>query len=111
MVLYNQGTRSGGPYSLGSWVRGGPYSLREYGPPDPKLGRTVYPMTPALRMTKKFLVSLPPYRRILDKNDENDMESAVRPLFSDRELIHNSVLQVVRLQQVSVLYNVINVEA
>ena len=36
-----------GPYSLGSWVRGGPYSLREYGPPDRKLGRTVYPMTPA----------------------------------------------------------------
>ena len=27
---------------------GGPYSLREYGPPDRKLGRTVYPMTPAL---------------------------------------------------------------
>ena len=26
---------------------GGPYSLREYGPPDRKLGRTVYPMTPA----------------------------------------------------------------
>ena len=25
----------------------GPYSLREYGPPDWKLGRTVYPMTPA----------------------------------------------------------------
>ena len=25
---------------------GGPYSLREYGPPDRKLGRTVYPMTP-----------------------------------------------------------------
>ena len=23
MVLYNQGTRSGGRYSLGSWVRGG----------------------------------------------------------------------------------------
>ena len=57
-------------------------------------------------MTKKFLVSLPPYRWILDKNDENDMESAVRALFSDRELIHNSVLQVVRLQQVSVLYTV-----
>ena len=36
-----------GPYSLGSWVRGGPYSLREYGPPDRKLGRTAYPMTPA----------------------------------------------------------------
>ena len=27
---------------------GGPYSLREYGPPDRKLGRTVYPMTPVL---------------------------------------------------------------
>ena len=38
-----------GPYSLGSWVRGGPYSLREYGPPDRKLGRTVYPMPPAAR--------------------------------------------------------------
>ena len=25
---------------------GGPYSLREYGPPDPKSGRTIYPMTP-----------------------------------------------------------------
>ena len=34
MVLYKQGTRSGGPYSLGSWVRGGPYSLgiRSAGP-------------------------------------------------------------------------------
>ena len=48
----------------------------------------------------KFLVSLPLYQRILDKNDENDMESAVRALFSDRELIHNSILQVVWLQQV-----------
>ena len=43
-------TRELGPgdhIPLGSWVRGGPYSLREYGPPDRKLGRTVYPMTPA----------------------------------------------------------------
>ena len=32
----------------GGGVRGGPYSLREYGPPDRKLGRTVYPMTPAV---------------------------------------------------------------
>ena len=39
-----------GPYSLGSWVRGGPYSLREYGPPDRKLGRTVYPMTPVIHL-------------------------------------------------------------
>ena len=54
----------------------------------------------------KFLVSLPLYQRILDKNDENDMESALRALFSDRELIHNSILQVVWLQQVSVLYTV-----
>ena len=42
-----------GPYSLGSWVRGGPYSLREYGPPDRKLGRTVYPMTPAITLFKR----------------------------------------------------------
>ena len=84
-------------------------------------------------MTKRFLVLLPPYRRILDKSDETEMESAVRALFSDvletgeriiiqveekwgdstyfvdiqdRELSGNSVLQVVRLQQVSVLYTV-----
>ena len=82
-------------------------------------------------MTKRFLVLLPPYRRILDKSDDTEMESAVRALFSDvlktgeriiiqveekwgdstyfvdiqdRELSGNSVLQVVRLQQVSVLY-------
>ena len=87
----------------------------------------------ALRMTKRFLVLLPPYRRILDKSDDTEMESAVRALFSDvletgvriiiqveekwgdstyfvdiqdRELSGNSVLQVVRLQQVSVLYTV-----
>ena len=87
----------------------------------------------ALRMTKRFLVYLPPYRRILDKSDDTEMESAVRALFSDvlktgeriiiqveekwgdstyfvdiqdRELSGNGVLQVVRLQQVSVLYTV-----
>ena len=79
-------------------------------------------------MTKRFLVLLPPYRRILDKSDDTEMKSAVRALFSDvletgeriiiqngvtahtdiqdRELSGNSVLQVVRLQQVSVLYTV-----
>ena len=87
----------------------------------------------ALRMTKRFLVLLPPYRRILDKSEDTEMESAVRALFNDvletgeriiiqveekwgdstyfvdiqdRELSGNSVLQVVRLQQVSVLYTV-----
>ena len=84
----------------------------------------------ALRMTQRFFVLLPPYRRILDKSDDTEMESAVRALFSDvlktgeriiiqveekwgdstyfvdRELSGNSVLQVVRLQQVSVLYTV-----
>ncbi|KAL5479890.1 hypothetical protein EMCRGX_G023488, partial [Ephydatia muelleri] len=77
----------------------------------------------ALRMTQRFFVLLPPYRRILDKSDDTEMESAVRALFSDvlktgeriiiqveekwgdstyfvdRELSGNSVLQVVRLQQ------------
>ena len=37
----------------------------------------------ALRMTKRSLVLLPPYRRILDKSDDTEMESAVRALFSD----------------------------
>ena len=37
----------------------------------------------ALRMTKRFLVLLPPYRRILDKSDDTEMESAVRAFFSD----------------------------
>ena len=32
---------------------------------------------------KKFLVLLPPYRRILDKSDDSEIESAVRALFSD----------------------------
>ena len=84
-------------------------------------------------MTKKFLVLLPPYRWILVKSDDTEIESAVRALFSDvlktgeriiiqveekwgdctyfvdiqdRELSGNSVLQVVRLHQVSVLYTV-----
>ena len=52
-------TRSGGPYSLGSWVRGGPYSLREYSPPDRKLGRTVYPMTPARSLTAHVSLTNP----------------------------------------------------
>ena len=37
----------------------------------------------ALRMTQRFFVLLPPYRRILDKSDDTEMESAVRALFSD----------------------------
>ena len=34
-------------------------------------------------VTKRLLVLLPPYRRILDKSDDAEMESAVRALFSD----------------------------
>ena len=52
-----------GPCSLGSWVRGGPYSLREYGPPDRKLGRTVYPMTPVRGGKRGNLPRAPRYNR------------------------------------------------
>ena len=43
------------PRELGPGGGGGPYSLREYGPPDRKLGRTVYPMTPARESEKSHL--------------------------------------------------------
>ena len=42
------------PRELGPGGGGGPYSLREYGPLDRKLGRTVYPMTPAIPLRREF---------------------------------------------------------